>query len=104
MVGEAVYTGLRDKKVDMKIFLSHLAKLSQLESGSCDSWYESRDKLPGTAGRASDLARHDSSGAGPVQARPLGHRHESEHTAHYMPWLRAGLPQLHHLYQHTGGQ
>ena len=34
MVREAVSTGLRDKKVDMMI----LAKLSQLESGSCHSW------------------------------------------------------------------
>ena len=38
IVGEAVSTGLRDKKVDMQIFLSNLAKLSQLESGSCQSW------------------------------------------------------------------
>lgn len=38
MVGEAVSTGLRDKKIDMKIFLSNLAKLSQLESGSSHSW------------------------------------------------------------------
>ena len=30
MVGEAV--------IDMKIFLSNLAKLSQLESGNCHSW------------------------------------------------------------------
>ena len=38
MVGEAVSTGLRDKKVDMKIFLSNLANLSQLESGRCHIW------------------------------------------------------------------
>jgi hypothetical protein len=38
MVREAVSTGLRDKKLDMNIFLSNLAKLSQLESGSCHSW------------------------------------------------------------------
>lgn len=38
MVGEAVSIGLRDKKMDMEVFLSNLAKLSQLESGSCHSW------------------------------------------------------------------
>ena len=38
MVREAVSTGIRDKKLDMNIFLSNLAKLPQLESGICHSW------------------------------------------------------------------
>jgi len=38
MVQEAVALGLRDRRLDMKLFLSNLTKLSQLESGSCHSW------------------------------------------------------------------
>jgi len=38
MVGEAVSTGLKDKKINMKVFLSNLAKLTQLESGLGQSW------------------------------------------------------------------
>jgi len=38
MVGEAVSTGLRDKKIDMTVFLSNLTKLCQLDSGVSQSW------------------------------------------------------------------
>jgi hypothetical protein len=38
MVGEAVSTGLKDKKTNIKVFLSNLAKLTQLEAGLGQSW------------------------------------------------------------------
>jgi len=38
MVGEAISTGLRDKRLNMKLFLTNITKLTQLESGNCHSW------------------------------------------------------------------
>jgi len=38
MVGEAVSHGLKDKRLDMKLFLANLIKLTQLEAGQNLSW------------------------------------------------------------------
>jgi len=38
MVSEAVQAGLKDKRLDLRIFLRNLAKMSQMESGVSQSW------------------------------------------------------------------